>query len=97
MPASQLTGRRGQHIDTPFPGGQSYRDVVGQTRGFLRELSDMWVGRRVIVIAHTANKWALDHLLCGRPLEDLVDAPFGWREGWHYTVPSGRTEPADAA
>ena len=38
-------------------------------------------------------KWALDHLLLGVPLEDLVDAPFGWREGWHYTVPGGWTGP----
>jgi broad specificity phosphatase PhoE len=91
MPASELTGRRGQHIDTPFPGGQSYRQVVDQTRDFLRQLSTEWDGCRVLVIAHTENKWALDHLLLGRPLEDLVDAPFGWREGWHYTLPSGRT------
>jgi broad specificity phosphatase PhoE len=91
IPASRLTGRRSEHIDTPFPGGQSYRDVVAQTGGFLRDISKPWDGHRLIVIAHTANKWALDHLLRSRPLEDLVDAPFGWREGWHYTVRSGWT------
>jgi len=91
MAASRLSGQRGEHIDKPFPRGQSYRDVVGQTRSFLRDISNAWEGRRLIVIAHTANKWALDHLLCGGPLEDLVDAPFGWREGWHYTVPADWT------
>lgn len=35
-----------------------------------------------------ASKWALDHLLLGIPLVELVDAPFGWREGWDYTLPS---------
>jgi broad specificity phosphatase PhoE len=91
MPVSRLSGRLSEHIDTPFPGGQSYRDVVAQTRDFLRDITRPWGGHRLIVIAHTANKWALDHLLCSRPLEDLVDAPFGWQEGWHYTVRSGWT------
>jgi len=29
-------------------------------------------------------RWALDHLLAGRALEELVDAPFDWRPGWRY-------------
>jgi 2,3-bisphosphoglycerate-dependent phosphoglycerate mutase len=31
---------------------------------------------------------ALDHLLHGIALDDLVDAPFDWQEGWSYTVPT---------
>jgi hypothetical protein len=30
----------------------------------------------VVVIGYAATRWALDHLLCGEELEDLVDAPF---------------------
>ena len=30
-------------------------------------------------------------LLHGASLEALVDAPFGWQEGWRYTLPSGWT------
>lgn len=52
-PVAALTGRRARHIDRPYPGGQSYRDI-----------------------------------LAGATLEDLVDAPFGWREGWHYSLPT---------
>jgi hypothetical protein len=33
----------------------------------------------VVVIGYAATRWALDHLLCGEELEDLVDAPFDWR------------------
>jgi hypothetical protein len=39
-------------------------------------------------ISHSANRWALDHLVHGEPLEDLVDAPFNWREGWLYRLRS---------
>jgi alpha-ribazole phosphatase/probable phosphoglycerate mutase len=77
---------RSKHIDTRFPGGESYRDVVARTESFLADLRRGWDGRRVCVIAHSANRWALDHLVRGTPLEDLVDAPFHWREGWEYVV-----------
>ena len=89
MPVARLVAERARHIDEPFPGGQSYRDVAAAMADFLRDLAAHWDGRTVVVIAHSANKWALDHLLLGVPLADLVDAPFGWREGWRYTLPGG--------
>jgi broad specificity phosphatase PhoE len=85
----RLALERSQHIDEPFPDGQSYTDVVTQTEDFLRELVDLWEGQRVLLIAHSANKWALDYLLKGVALEELVDAPFDWQEGWIYSLPWG--------
>jgi 2,3-bisphosphoglycerate-dependent phosphoglycerate mutase len=41
----------------------------------------------VLIIGHVATRWALDHVVLGMPLEELVDAPFDWREGWEYTLP----------
>lgn len=89
MPVAQLAMERSRHIDEPFPGGQSYRQVVAATRDFLRDLAADWDGKTVVIIAHSANKWALDHLLNRIALEDLVDAPFGWQEGWRYSLPTG--------
>jgi len=40
----------------------------------------------VLLIGHSATKWALEVLLDGKPLEDLVGAPFGWQAGWPYTL-----------
>ncbi|WP_245898787.1 histidine phosphatase family protein [Nonomuraea indica] len=77
---------RRRYIDTPWPGGQSYRDVVGATAAFLEEVRWEWEGCSVLVIAHSANRWALQHLLDGVPLEELVDAPFGWRPGWEFVL-----------
>ena len=77
---------RARHVDTPFPAGESYRQVVARTAEILADLRRDWDGRRVCVIAHSANRWALDHLLHGMPLEELVDAPFAWREGWEYRL-----------
>jgi broad specificity phosphatase PhoE len=91
MPVARLTAERSRHIDIPYPDGQSYRQVAAATRDFLRDLAANWDGSTVAIIAHSANKWALDHLLKGVALEALVDAPFGWQEGWLYTLPTGWT------
>lgn len=85
-PVAKFMGRRREHVRAPFPGGQSYRDVVEGMRAFLDELARDWAGRRVLIIGHSATRWSLDHLLKGIPLEDLVDAPFEWREGWEYEL-----------
>jgi alpha-ribazole phosphatase/probable phosphoglycerate mutase len=87
MLVAELAAERSQHIDQPWPGGQSYRQVVAQVRDFLQDLSAGWEGRTVVVIGHSATRWALDCLLDGATLGELVDAPFGWQEGWHYQLP----------
>jgi broad specificity phosphatase PhoE len=77
---------RGRFVDEPFPGGESYRDCVEKMRDLLVDLAREFDGKRVLVIAHSAQRWALRHLLEGVPLEVLVDAPFEWQEGWEYVV-----------
>ncbi len=88
MLVARLAAERSWHIDEPWPGGQSYREVVDQMRDFLRDLAASRDWSRIVIIAHSANRLALDHLLAGVPLEDLVDAPFAWQEGWPYTLPA---------
>jgi broad specificity phosphatase PhoE len=85
-PVDRVAAAKADHVDAPFPGGQSYRQVVEQTRDLLRDLSTGWDGRRVLLIAHSANRYALDHLLHGRPLAELVVEPFNWQEGWTYRL-----------
>lgn len=75
-----------RHIDEPFPGGENYRQVVARTRDFLADLVRDFDGRRVVVIAHSANRWALDVLVHGHRLEDAVEPRFTWQPGWHYRI-----------
>ena len=84
-PVAELEPRR-LYVEEPFPGGQSYRDCVGLLRRFLVDVGREFDGRRVLVIAHSAQRYALRHLLEGVPLEEAVDAPFDWQEGWEYVV-----------
>jgi hypothetical protein len=86
-PADTLIGERREFISSPYPYGQSYEDVFPAMAAFLREVTRDCNGRRLLVIGHSATRWALDVLINHQRLEDLVDAPFNWRPGWEYTIP----------
>jgi broad specificity phosphatase PhoE len=90
-PVDQVSAQRPHRVDEPFPAGESYRQVVDRTADFLADLVRDWDGRRVVVIAHSANQWALEVLLHGRRIEEFLDAPFAWQPGWRYRVESGGT------
>src|SRR5207244_3652014 len=85
-PVGRVAAVRLQHIEEPFPGGESYRDVVARTASFLDDLRARHEGERVVLIAHSANRWAIEHLLFATPLADLLRPPFDWRPGWGYRL-----------
>jgi broad specificity phosphatase PhoE len=96
-PVDAVAAVRRRHVDEPFPGGESYRQVVERTREFLADVAARHGGERILVVAHSANRWALDHLVHGAPLEELVDAPFAWRPGWTYLVVNASSSSSDIA
>lgn len=89
MPRTRLDLERVQHLDSPWPGGESYAEVVERTAAFLELLADGPDHRRVLVIAHSANHWAIEHLLLGKELRALVAEGMTWRPGWEYVLPHG--------
>ena len=90
------TLERERYVGTPFPGGESYRDVVVRVQRFLDDLLNARAGERVLLIGHTATRWALDYLIDGQELGDVVTAPFDWREGWEYRLRGGAVSRAVA-
>jgi len=88
-PVERMTAERARRIHVPFPGGESYEQVVERMRAFLADLTRSWAGTRVLMIGHSATRWSLDHLLNGVPLAGLVDEPFAWQESWEYLVGGG--------
>ena len=81
----ELQRIRRAHIGEPFENGESYGDVVARTRDLLDDLARDHQGRRVALIGHSANRWALEHLFHGTPLDELV-GPFDWQPGWPYSL-----------
>jgi broad specificity phosphatase PhoE len=66
-----------KHADVPFPGGESYADVLARVESFVRDLRRSWDGKRVLVVSHAAPLWALQQLCAGRPLEE---------RGWEFRL-----------
>jgi broad specificity phosphatase PhoE len=84
-PVSEVVAVRALHVTAPFPMGESYSDVARRVSGLIDELLTSWDGSRLVVVGHTATRWALDHLATGVALEELVTTPFEWKTGWRYT------------
>lgn len=96
MPRDRLDRERVAHLDEPWADGESYRQVVGRTAAFLEDLVREADGGRVLVIAHSANQWAMDHLLLGADLGERVAAGMTWQPGWEYLVPANWRAPRPA-
>jgi 2,3-bisphosphoglycerate-dependent phosphoglycerate mutase len=86
MPAADLHVGRREHLDRPYPGGESWRQAVARVGRFLEDLPLRWDGQRLVIIGHVATRWGLDHYIGGAALEDLIDQGFAWQEGWEYRL-----------
>jgi 2,3-bisphosphoglycerate-dependent phosphoglycerate mutase len=86
MPAADLHGARADHLDRPYPGGESWRLAIARVGRFLTDLPLRWDNQRVLVIGHLATRWGLDHFIDGIPLETLMAEDFAWQEGWRYRL-----------
>jgi alpha-ribazole phosphatase/probable phosphoglycerate mutase len=86
MPVAELHAGRGEHLDRPYPDGESWRQAVARVGRFLDDLPLRWNGQRILLIGHVATRWGLDHLIDGVPLEHLAEQGFAWQEGWEYRL-----------
>jgi broad specificity phosphatase PhoE len=85
-PVEQIDSRRSAHVAEPFPGGESYQDVVARVSAWLGETAVAYAGRTVLVVGHRATFYALEHLLTGVALAEAVAAPWQWQPGWTYRM-----------
>jgi broad specificity phosphatase PhoE len=90
-PVAEIDAVKAAKVDDPYPGGESYRQVVERVASFLADVAKRFDGGRVLLISHAAPRWALQHLLEDRPFKELVVAPFEWQEGWIYRLDPGQT------
>jgi broad specificity phosphatase PhoE len=78
------------HIEKPFPGGESYKDVEKQMRSFLDDLLRNYSGKHVAIVGHKATQLALEVLLKGRTWEQAVKEDWrprkAWQPGWEYKL-----------
>lgn len=86
-PAAEVGHDRLYYCDLPYPGGESHRQAIARVAGFLADLPTRWDGLRVMLIGHRATYRALEHVVNGLTVQELVAADFAWRaEGWEYRL-----------
>lgn len=83
-PTSEIDQRRLLHLVDPFPNGESYQQVVDRVSDWLGEARQHVDAGTVIVVAHRATFYALEHLLNRTTLREAVTAPWRWQPGWTY-------------
>jgi alpha-ribazole phosphatase/probable phosphoglycerate mutase len=77
-------------INTPYPGGESYKDAEKRLRSFLADIKKFFPDGYVAVIGHEATQLAIEVILNGKTWEQVIAEnwrPQGkWQPGWFYEV-----------
>ena len=81
--AEKLNEIRAQHVDRPFPGGESYAQSVQRNLDVIQERQAETVGA-LLVIGHRVTFYALEQQFRGVKLADVMAAPWSWQPGWSY-------------
>lgn len=82
---SELEPQRSARIRHPFPGGESYEDVTGRVATLLEDIAREYSGP-VLIVAHRATYYALEHLLREVPLAESILSEWQWQPGWSYDL-----------
>ena len=77
-----------EHIDKPFPNGESLKDVELRIRDFLNYLKDNYDGKTIGIIAHRAPQLALEVILKNISWKSAIENDWRkkgeWQPGWEY-------------
>jgi broad specificity phosphatase PhoE len=89
-PAAAFKDRMEDFIDTPFPNGESYKDVETRIAEFVDFLRANYDGKHIAIVAHQAPQLALDVLLRGRTWQQSIEEDWrkqkAWKPGWEYSA-----------
>ena len=77
------------HIDIPFPNGESLKDVEKRIRDFLKHINDNYQGKTIGIIAHRAPQLALEvitkHITWEEANANDWRKTGDWQPGWEYS------------
>ena len=79
-----------EHIDKPFPNGESLKDVEKRIASFIEFIKENYKGKTVGVIAHRATQLAFEVLTKGITWEEANENDWrktgAWQPGWQYII-----------
>jgi len=90
-PGNTFKDHMTDYIDTPFPNGESYKDVETRLASFVNYLKQNYDGKQVAIVAHQAPQLALDVILKGKTWQQAIAEDWrkhkAWQPGWEYLIP----------
>lgn len=79
-----------EHIDKPFPNGESLKDVEKRIREFIDEIKIQYAGKTVAIVAHRAPQLAIEVITKNITWEEALESDWrktkSWQPGWEYFV-----------
>ena len=79
-----------EHIEKPFPNGESLKDVEKRIKDFITFLKENYEGKTIGVVAHRAPQLAFEVLSKDISWEEANKNDWrktnSWKPGWEYTI-----------
>ena len=79
-----------EHINDPFPNGESLKDVEKRVRDFVLEVKEKYDGKTIAIVAHRAPQLALEVISKNISWEEANQSDWRktgyWQPGWEYEI-----------
>jgi broad specificity phosphatase PhoE len=79
-----------EHIETPFPNGESMKEVENRVRDFCNYLIHNYDGKHIALVSHKAPQMAFQVITQGISWEEAIDTDWrktkSWQPGWEYAI-----------
>ena len=78
------------HIDNPFPNGESLKAVEKRIESFINYLKENYDGKTIGIVAHRAPQLAFEVLTKSLTWEEALEIDWrktkSWQPGWEYIL-----------
>lgn len=79
-----------EHVDVPFPNGESLKDVEVRIRKFLKDICEKYKGKTIGIMAHRAPQLALEVITKHISWDEANKCDWrktgDWQPGWEYIL-----------
>lgn len=79
-----------EHIDVPFPNGESLKDVEKRIQSFIEDLLKKYKGKTIGIVAHRAPQLAFEVITKNISWEEANKNDWrktgDWKPGWEYNI-----------
>lgn len=81
-----------EHVDKPFPNGESLKDVEKRILNFIEDVKRDYAGKKIAIVAHRAPQLAFEVLTKNIGWEEANQNDWrktkSWQPGWEYIIKS---------